>query len=103
MRAATAVCDRPRAWRRALSRPATSRKPGKTGSASPLIAPTISHIRDEPVRRRRGRYGAPRMLILAIIVLGMFIGWMAQLVLGMGTRPNGQSLVAGVVGSFLGG
>jgi uncharacterized membrane protein YeaQ/YmgE (transglycosylase-associated protein family) len=43
------------------------------------------------------------MLILAIIVLGMFIGWMAQLVLGMGTRPNGQSLIAGVVGSFLGG
>lgn len=43
------------------------------------------------------------MLILAILVFGMFVGWLGQLVLGMGTRPNGQSLVAGLAGSFVGG
>ena len=43
------------------------------------------------------------MLILAIIVFGMAIGWLAQFVLGQGRRPNGQSLVAGLVGSFVGG
>ena len=43
------------------------------------------------------------MLILGILVFGMAIGWLAQLVLGMGTRPNGQSLVAGLLGSFVGG
>ncbi|MBK9180064.1 MAG: GlsB/YeaQ/YmgE family stress response membrane protein [Acidimicrobiales bacterium] len=43
------------------------------------------------------------MLILAILAFGMLIGWLAQLLLGMGTRPNAQSLVAGLVGSFVGG
>jgi uncharacterized membrane protein YeaQ/YmgE (transglycosylase-associated protein family) len=43
------------------------------------------------------------VLILAILVFGMAVGWLAQLVLGMGTRPNGQSLVAGLVGSLVGG
>jgi uncharacterized membrane protein YeaQ/YmgE (transglycosylase-associated protein family) len=43
------------------------------------------------------------VLILAIIVLGMLVGWLAQLALGMGTRPNAQSLIAGIVGSFVGG
>jgi uncharacterized membrane protein YeaQ/YmgE (transglycosylase-associated protein family) len=43
------------------------------------------------------------VLILAIIAFGMFIGWLAQLVLGMGTRPNAQSLIAGLAGSFVGG
>lgn len=43
------------------------------------------------------------MLILAILVFGMAVGWLAQLVLGMGTRPNAQSLVAGLVGSLVGG
>lgn len=43
------------------------------------------------------------MLILGIIVFGMLVGWLAQLVLGMGTRPNAQSLIAGLVGSFVGG
>jgi uncharacterized membrane protein YeaQ/YmgE (transglycosylase-associated protein family) len=43
------------------------------------------------------------MLLLAIIVFGMLVGWLAQLVLGMGTRPNAQSLIAGLVGSFVGG
>ena len=43
------------------------------------------------------------MLILAILGFGMLVGWLAQLVLGMGTHPNAQSLIAGLVGSFVGG
>lgn len=43
------------------------------------------------------------MLILVLLAFGMLVGWLAQLFLGLGTRPNGQSLVAGVVGSFVGG
>ncbi len=43
------------------------------------------------------------MLILAIIGFGMLIGWLAQIALGMGSKPNGQSLVAGLAGSFVGG
>lgn len=43
------------------------------------------------------------MLILGLLVFGMFIGWLAQLVLGMGSRPDARTLVAGVVGSFVGG
>jgi len=43
------------------------------------------------------------VLILVIIVFGMTVGWVAQLALGMGVRPNGQSLVAGLAGSFVGG
>lgn len=43
------------------------------------------------------------MLILFVIVLGMLVGWLAQLLLGMGTRPNAQSLIAGIGGSFVGG
>lgn len=45
------------------------------------------------------------MLILAIIVFGMFVGWLAQLILGL--RAGGidwtMALVAGLVGSFVGG
>ena len=43
------------------------------------------------------------MILLAIIGFGMLIGWLAQIVLGMGSKPNGQSLVAGLAGSFVGG
>ncbi|MEI2696964.1 MAG: GlsB/YeaQ/YmgE family stress response membrane protein [Microthrixaceae bacterium] len=43
------------------------------------------------------------MLILGILAFGMIVGWLAQLVLGMGTRPNTQSLIAGIGGSFVGG
>ena len=43
------------------------------------------------------------MLILGIIVFGLFIGWLAQLALGMGSKPDGQTLVAGLAGSFVGG
>ena len=43
------------------------------------------------------------MLILAILVFGLAVGWIAQLILGMGTRPDGRSLVAGLLGSLVGG
>ena len=45
------------------------------------------------------------MLILGIIVFGMGIGWVANMVLGRGGRPSnwGELLMAGLVGSFVGG
>lgn len=43
------------------------------------------------------------MILLAILGFGMLMGWLAQLALGMGTRPNAESLVAGLAGSFVGG
>lgn len=45
------------------------------------------------------------MLILILIVFGMFVGWIAQLVLGADSRSVdwGMALVAGVAGSFVGG
>ena len=43
------------------------------------------------------------MLILAILAFGMLVGWLAQLVVAGPTRPNAQSLVAGLAGSFVGG
>ena len=43
------------------------------------------------------------MLILGILVFGLFIGWIAGILLGEGTRPNGRSLIAGLGGSFVGG
>lgn len=43
------------------------------------------------------------MLILAILAFGMLVGWLAQLVVAGPTRPNAQSLIAGLVGSFVGG
>ena len=43
------------------------------------------------------------MLILGLIGFGMLIGWIGQVILGMGTKPNGQSLAAGLIGSFVGG
>jgi len=44
------------------------------------------------------------VLILALVVFGFFVGWLAQLIVGGGGRIDwGQSLVAGLVGSFLGG
>lgn len=43
------------------------------------------------------------MLILALLVFGLFVGWLAQLALGMGSKPDGQALVAGLAGSFVGG
>ena len=45
------------------------------------------------------------MLILAIIIGGMFVGWLAQLILGRTSRTTdwGLALIAGVAGSFVGG
>ncbi len=45
------------------------------------------------------------MLILAIIVAGMFVGWLAQLLLGVSNRRIdwGMALIAGIGGSFVGG
>ncbi len=43
------------------------------------------------------------MLILAIIVFGMAIGWVAQLILGQGSKLSGVTLFAGLAGSFVGG
>lgn len=45
------------------------------------------------------------MLIIAIIVFGLAAGWVAQLLLGRGGREIdwGLGLVAGLLGSFVGG
>ena len=43
------------------------------------------------------------MLILAILAFGFLAGWLAQIILGLGSRPDGRTLVAGLVGSFAGG
>lgn len=45
------------------------------------------------------------MLILAIVVLGFFAGWLANAVLGGGMFPENwvEVVVAGVAGSFVGG
>jgi uncharacterized membrane protein YeaQ/YmgE (transglycosylase-associated protein family) len=33
----------------------------------------------------------------------MLIGWVGQVILGMGTRFDGRTLIAGLLGSFVGG
>lgn len=45
------------------------------------------------------------MILLALLVWGLFAGWLAHLLLGRGSRPNdwGTVLVAGLAGSFVGG
>ncbi|MEX0755773.1 MAG: GlsB/YeaQ/YmgE family stress response membrane protein [Actinomycetota bacterium] len=45
------------------------------------------------------------MLILYIVVLGLAAGWLANLILGGGSRPSswGELLAAGLIGSFVGG
>jgi uncharacterized membrane protein YeaQ/YmgE (transglycosylase-associated protein family) len=48
------------------------------------------------------RKGGP-VLILGILAFGFAVGWLAQLVLGQGTKLNGRTLVAGLVGSLVGG
>ena len=42
------------------------------------------------------------MLILAIIVIGMAAGWIAQLVLSRDTGNRGEALAAGLIGTVLG-
>jgi len=45
------------------------------------------------------------VIIIAIVVWGFFAGWIANLILGGGSRPNdwGPLLIAGLLGSFVGG
>lgn len=45
------------------------------------------------------------MLIIAIVVLGVFAGWLANLLLGGGMFPDDwlRLFLAGVIGSFVGG
>lgn len=45
------------------------------------------------------------MILLFLLVWGLFAGWIANLILGGGTRPDdwGLLLLAGVIGSFIGG
>ncbi len=45
------------------------------------------------------------MLILAIIAAGMFVGWIAQIILGANSRTTdwAMALIAGIAGSFVGG
>ncbi len=44
------------------------------------------------------------MLILAILVIGIAAGWVAELVVNRGQKVNWtEALVVGVVGSFVGG
>jgi uncharacterized membrane protein YeaQ/YmgE (transglycosylase-associated protein family) len=61
----------------------------------------MSHGPGAPPGSTSERY----VLILTIIVLGMFSGWIANLVLGGRSQPRdwGELLVAGLVGSFVGG
>jgi uncharacterized membrane protein YeaQ/YmgE (transglycosylase-associated protein family) len=55
------------------------------------------------VRGARGVGQGGPVLILAILAFGLIVGWLAQLVLGLGTGFNGRTLVAGLAGSFIGG
>ena len=43
------------------------------------------------------------MLILAILGIGLGAGWLAQIILGRGTKIDGRTLAAGLIGSFVGG
>lgn len=43
------------------------------------------------------------MLILAILGFGMLVGWLAEVLVGGASRPSAESLVVGLIGSFVGG
>jgi uncharacterized membrane protein YeaQ/YmgE (transglycosylase-associated protein family) len=43
------------------------------------------------------------MLLLGLLVFGLFCGWVAQMILGQGSRPDLRALIAGIAGSFVGG
>ena len=61
--------------------------------------------RTSRVFSRREPVVSSAMLILALIVLGMGIGWIAQLIMGRNTTQIDWTLalVAGTLGSFVGG
>jgi uncharacterized membrane protein YeaQ/YmgE (transglycosylase-associated protein family) len=50
-----------------------------------------------------GRLPSPAVLLLGILGFGILIGWVAQLIVGRGTGNWAEALVAGLVGSFVGG
>jgi uncharacterized membrane protein YeaQ/YmgE (transglycosylase-associated protein family) len=41
--------------------------------------------------------------LLGLLAFGFLAGWLAQILLGLGSRPDARTLVAGLVGSFVGG
>ncbi len=45
------------------------------------------------------------MLLLGIVVIGFFAGWVANLILGRGSFPDDwtELMIAGFAGSFVGG
>ena len=43
------------------------------------------------------------MLLLGILAFGFLCGWLAQLILGLGSKPDGRTLAAGLIGSLVGG
>jgi uncharacterized membrane protein YeaQ/YmgE (transglycosylase-associated protein family) len=43
------------------------------------------------------------LLIFAILGFGILVGWFAQMALGMGSKPTGSMIIAGIAGSFVGG
>ncbi len=43
------------------------------------------------------------MLLLGILAFGFLCGWLAQIILGLGSKPDGRTLAAGLIGSFVGG
>ena len=45
------------------------------------------------------------MILLSILLWGLLCGWLANIILGRGSRPAewGPLLVAGLAGSFVGG
>ena len=43
------------------------------------------------------------VLLLGILAFGFLCGWLAQIILGLGTRPDGRTLAAGLLGSLVGG
>ena len=43
------------------------------------------------------------MLLLGVLVLGLGAGWLAQLLLGRGTQIDARTLIAGLLGSLVGG
>lgn len=55
-------------------------------------------MRPAPAAPHRGG-----VLLLALLAFGFLVGWLAQILLGLGSRPDGRTLVAGLLGSFVGG
>jgi uncharacterized membrane protein YeaQ/YmgE (transglycosylase-associated protein family) len=78
-------------------------RPSSQASRRQYLAPRLAIGVHRRIGWSRGTLTA--LLILAIVVLGLVAGWVAQIVLGSGGRQIdwGLALVAGLVGSFVGG